>query len=446
MTAAISMSTTASTQTSAIEAGSGNAGPVSGSGAVADFINLLLPLLQGQVQTAIPSAPMQVAVAQINPAPDAAVTPEAILPPQGQMQAQAIPQPPAQPVDLASLLLSLSKSEPTSLPLPGLAKGVGGVANLDKQTNAKAEKSKSNDDPQTADTSLLTLNLPLMPLLPSPAPMAPPAGQTSASSALSPDASATTQPGFGQRSLPLVSTLTSKIQNPHDAEASQAALSTAADTADAADSGKSPVPTSSTSSFFELLTSAKAAEPIAAASISAPPSAIPADTAGLQGLAAQAAGSAVNPTAAPAQAMPNLEVAQPLTHPDWQQAVSERVVWMANHDLQAAEIKLTPAHMGPIEVRIALHQDRADVWFATTSQPVREALEASLPRLRDMFSQQGLQLGQAAVTSDSGQGQQSSAYQEHPRMSRFAAAATEDKSMIADLSNVAKRGLFDGYA
>jgi|GEM_PF-1911573 len=445
MTAAISMTTTASTQTSAIEASGDNAGPVSGSRAVADFINLLLPLLPGQVQNSVP-APMQPAAAQINPKLDATVVPESALPLEGQMQAQAVPQPSTGPVDLASLFLSLGKTEPTPLQIPALVKGTGGLANLAKQADAKAEKSKSSDDPQAADASLLTLNLPLMPLLPLAAPIAPPAGQTSASSALSADARGLAQFRFDQRSLSQSSDSPGKPQASHDAEASELGLAIAADTAGAVDSGKSQAPDSATSSFFELLTLPKTAELIPTALIPAPSLAAPADATGLQNLTAQAAGPAVNPSVTPTQAMPSLEVPQPLAHPDWQPAVAERVVWIANHDLQAAEIKLTPAHMGPIEVRITLHQDRADVWFAATSQPVREALEASLPRLRDMFSQQGLQLGQAAITSDSGQDQRSSTYQEHPRMSRFTAATIEDKPIIADLSGVGARGLFDGYA
>jgi flagellar hook-length control protein FliK len=152
----------------------------------------------------------------------------------------------------------------------------------------------------------------------------------------------------------------------------------------------------------------------------------------------------VPPASAPAPVVADLNLTHPLSHPDWQQAVATRVIWIANQDLQAAQIKLTPAHLGPIEVRIALHQDRADVWFAATSQPVREALEAALPRLRDMFSQQGLQLGQAAITSDSGQGQPSS-QQERPRFTRLA-AALEDPPRLAELSGPGRPGLFDGYA
>lgn len=446
MTAAISMTTSASTQTSAIEAGGDSGGPISTTGAVANFINLLLPLLQGQVQNAMSSAPLQTTPTQINPAPEAAVTPEASLPPQGQMQAQAITQPSAQPVDLASLFLSLGRSEATPLPLPALAKGVTGGANLDKQTNAKAEKSKSGDDTQAVNASLLITNLPLMPLLPSAIPIAPPAGQSSASSALSADAKITTQLGLEQSSSPQINILTSKSQSSHDAEASASDPPLAGDPADAGDPGRSQTLPGPSSSFFAALTTHEAAEPAPMSATPALPIAAAVDAAGLQGSAAQAVGPIVNPAASPTPATPSLELSQPLTHPDWQQAVAERVVWLANHDLQAAEIKLTPAHMGPIEVRIALHQDRADVWFAATSQPVREALEASLPRLRDMFSQQGLQLGQAAITSDSGQGQQSKAYQEPARINHFTTVAADDQPIIADLSMVVKRGLFDGYA
>lgn len=83
--------------------------------------------------------------------------------------------------------------------------------------------------------------------------------------------------------------------------------------------------------------------------------------------------------------------------PGWGQALAQRVMWMAGRDQQTAEIKLNPAHLGPLEVKLSLKHDQASVTLLAANGAVKEALEQALPRLRDMFSQQDIQLVQADV-------------------------------------------------
>ena len=90
--------------------------------------------------------------------------------------------------------------------------------------------------------------------------------------------------------------------------------------------------------------------------------------------------------------LPTTTVETPFRQPGWDQALSERVLWAANQKMQSAEIKLNPPQLGPIEVRIQMHQDQAQVSFTSQHAAVREALEAALPRLREMFSASGFEL------------------------------------------------------
>ena len=78
-----------------------------------------------------------------------------------------------------------------------------------------------------------------------------------------------------------------------------------------------------------------------------------------------------------------------------------RVVWMAEQRLGHAEIRLNPERVGPIEVRVELDGEQVRAEFHSAHAEVRQAIEASLPRLRELLGQHGLQLGQADV----GQGQ-----------------------------------------
>ena len=86
-------------------------------------------------------------------------------------------------------------------------------------------------------------------------------------------------------------------------------------------------------------------------------------------------------------------------HPDagFDDGFGARIAWVAEQRLGHAEIRLNPEHVGPIEVRVQLDGTRVDAEFHSAHAEVRQAIEASVPRLRELLGQQGLQLGQAGV-------------------------------------------------
>ena len=73
-------------------------------------------------------------------------------------------------------------------------------------------------------------------------------------------------------------------------------------------------------------------------------------------------------------------------------------MWMVRQEVQSASIKLNPPHLGPLEVKVSFANDQVNVSFTSHHAPVREALDASMPRLREMLGDNGLQLGDANVT------------------------------------------------
>lgn len=115
-----------------------------------------------------------------------------------------------------------------------------------------------------------------------------------------------------------------------------------------------------------------------------------------------------DPAARPA--LPSTAIDMPLRQAGWDQALGDRVVWMVNQKFQGAEIKLNPPQLGPIEVRIQMHHDQAQVSFTAQHGAVRDALEAALPRLREMFAANGLGLGDVNVSQQSFADQQRHMY------------------------------------
>ena len=87
----------------------------------------------------------------------------------------------------------------------------------------------------------------------------------------------------------------------------------------------------------------------------------------------------------------------PVQQPDWDRAVSERILMMANNKLQQAEIRLTPAELGPLRVQVSVDDGAANVSFQAQHAMTREAIEQALPRLRELFAENGLSLGQTSV-------------------------------------------------
>jgi len=101
-------------------------------------------------------------------------------------------------------------------------------------------------------------------------------------------------------------------------------------------------------------------------------------------------------------------LSRPLTHPEWSKDLGERIVWMNNRAMPAAEIKLNPQHLGPVSVRIDMNHDQASIVFTAQHAVVREALEASVPKLREMLNDQQISLVNVSVSQQNSSEQRNS--------------------------------------
>ena len=95
----------------------------------------------------------------------------------------------------------------------------------------------------------------------------------------------------------------------------------------------------------------------------------------------------------------------------WSEAVVDKVMWLSSQNLKSAEIQLDPAELGRLEVRVDISKDQTQVTFASPNAGVRDTLEGQMQRLRDLFTQQGMNLLDVNVSDQSlsrgwqGQGQ-----------------------------------------
>ena len=93
-------------------------------------------------------------------------------------------------------------------------------------------------------------------------------------------------------------------------------------------------------------------------------------------------------------------ITTPVGDPKFGDSVADRVLLMANNRLGNAEIRLTPAELGPVRVQVNVDDGTATLQFHAAHAATRDALEQALPRLRDMLAEHGLSLGQASVGDD----------------------------------------------
>lgn len=92
-----------------------------------------------------------------------------------------------------------------------------------------------------------------------------------------------------------------------------------------------------------------------------------------------------------------LHVATPAGSPGWPEEVGTRVSWMVGNEESHAHLTLTPPQLGKVEVSITVNGDQTTAQFVAATPAARELIEQSLPRLREILEQSGINLGQTDV-------------------------------------------------
>jgi flagellar hook-length control protein FliK len=144
-------------------------------------------------------------------------------------------------------------------------------------------------------------------------------------------------------------------------------------------------------------------------------------------------------------------MSKPLAHPDWNKELGERIVWMHAKDLSAAEIKLNPQHLGPVSIRIEINDDQATIAFTAQHAAVRDALEASIPKLREMMSNQQINLADVNISQNSSSNQQhQSSSQQSSRnfegFARMSGSEFETSEAVENINVTVSKGILSLYA
>jgi hypothetical protein len=124
--------------------------------------------------------------------------------------------------------------------------------------------------------------------------------------------------------------------------------------------------------------------------------------------------STTSAQASPAAAVnsaPNVVTAAPLSRaggehvmqtqpgtPQFSEELGGQVRVFVNNGLQEARLQLTPADLGKVQITINMEGEHARVVFVAETAAARDLLDQSMPRLREMLQQSGIQLAQGDVS------------------------------------------------
>jgi flagellar hook-length control protein FliK len=97
----------------------------------------------------------------------------------------------------------------------------------------------------------------------------------------------------------------------------------------------------------------------------------------------------------------HLQIDTPLKSQTWPSELGQKIVWLTAQEKQSAQITLNPPQLGPIEITLNVKNDQATAMFMSANADVRAAIEAAMPRLREMLEGVGVELGQTNVSAES---------------------------------------------
>lgn len=117
---------------------------------------------------------------------------------------------------------------------------------------------------------------------------------------------------------------------------------------------------------------------------------------------ATAPAAAVNASAATPAATYAMHV--PVASAAWQQELGQQLVHLVQRGTDSIDLHLNPRELGPLQIRLQLHDQTAQVHFLVANADVQNAVQQAIPQLREALADQGIALGQALV----GQQQQQS--------------------------------------
>lgn len=127
----------------------------------------------------------------------------------------------------------------------------------------------------------------------------------------------------------------------------------------------------------------------------------------------------------------------------WTEDFSQHIAWLGKQSIKSAMIHLNPKDLGPISLMISVTDDIAKLSIQTQHQQVRDMITDSLPKLKDMMLEQGVNLSDVQFDNQSRQ----SSSQSHQQERFIPEWANQEQELLDENKDVIiKKGLVDDFA
>ncbi|MBQ4861952.1 flagellar hook-length control protein FliK [Pseudoalteromonas sp. MMG013] len=145
---------------------------------------------------------------------------------------------------------------------------------------------------------------------------------------------------------------------------------------------------------------------------------------------------------------PEIQQAINVARNDAAKVLQEKVSMMLNLNNKEAEVRLDPPELGSMQIRIRSDAEQAQVNFVVQNQQAKEALEQSMPKLKEMLAEQGIELGESNIQQeDQGQRDEQSENNQQEGNSRLANNNDEAQNTAQLMNSKADEGSgIDYYA
>ncbi len=147
-------------------------------------------------------------------------------------------------------------------------------------------------------------------------------------------------------------------------------------------------------------------------------------TGGLGNLASSQAtsGASMTSTTPTSTAPAGATIPVAVNSPQWPASLGQQVLQMHQRGDHQMELRLHPQELGPLSLTLTVNDQQAQLHILSAHAPVRAAVEAAIPQLREALADSGIALGEAMV-GDQGQFQQGQEERGNP--SRLAMSGAE---------------------
>ncbi len=82
----------------------------------------------------------------------------------------------------------------------------------------------------------------------------------------------------------------------------------------------------------------------------------------------------------------------------WTEELSQKITWVSTQKNQTAELHLNPPDLGALNVVLKISDNQLTAQFVSPHSAVRDAVENSLPKLREILADNNIMLGNATVS------------------------------------------------